>query len=47
MNNIFLRFVFTIIRTREENEDIDIQNHDHDDGYINFNDTVPNHYREK
>ena len=44
MNINYFDLFYTIIKTREENEDIDIQNDEYDNDYINFNDIVPNHY---
>ena len=35
---------YTVIKTRGENMDIDIQYENDDNAYINFNDIVPNHY---
>ena len=35
---------YTVIKTRDENKDIDNQNEDDDNDYINFNDIVPNRY---
>ena len=35
---------YTVIKTRDENRDIDNQYEKDDNDYINFNDIVPNHY---
>ena len=35
---------YTVIRTRDENKDIDNQYENDDNDYISFNDIVPNHY---
>ena len=35
---------YTVIKTRDENKDINNQYEDDDNDYINFNDIVPNHY---
>ena len=37
-------FYYTIIKTRDENRDIDNQYENDENDYINFNDIIPNHY---
>ena len=44
MNINYYDFNYTVIKTRDENKDIDNQYEDDDNDYNNFNDIVPNHY---
>ena len=45
MNINYFDLYYTVIRTRDENRDIDNQNENDKNDYINFNDfTNPNHY---
>ena len=44
MNNIYYDLYYTVIKVTDENKDIDNQYENDDNGYINFNDIVPNHY---
>ena len=44
MNINYYDLYYTVIKTRDENKDIDIQYENDENGYINFNDIVPNHY---
>ena len=44
MNIIHQDLYYTVIKVRDENEDIDNQYEDDDNDYINFYDIVPNHY---
>ena len=45
MNINYCDLYYTVMKTREENNDIDNQYEDGDNDYINFNDFItPNHY---
>ena len=44
MNNNYYDLYYTVIKTRDENKDIDNQYEDDDNDFIKFNDIVPNHY---
>ena len=45
MNNNYYDLYYTVIKTRDENKDIDNQYENDDNDYINFNDFItPNHY---
>ena len=44
MNNNYYDLYYTVIKTRDENKDIDNQYENDDIDFINFNDIVPNHY---
>ena len=45
MNNNYYDLYYTIIKTRDENEDIDNQYEVDNNDYINFDDfIIPNHY---
>ena len=44
MNINYYDLYYTIIKTRDENKDIDNQYESDENDYINFNDIVPNHY---
>ena len=44
MNINYYDLYYTVIKVRDENEDIDNQYEDDENDYINFNDIVPNHY---
>ena len=44
MNITYYDLYYTLIKTRDENKDIDNQYENDDNDYINFNDIVPNHY---
>ena len=44
MNINYYDLYYTIIKTRDENNDIDIKYENDENDYINFNDIVPNHY---
>ena len=44
MNINYYDLYYTVIKTRDENKDIDNQYENDDNDYINFNDIVPNHY---
>ena len=43
MNNNYYDLYYTVIKTRDENKDIDNQFENDDTDYIIFNDSVPNH----
>ena len=44
VNIIYYDFYYTVIKTRDENKDIDIQYENDENDYINFNDFItPNH----
>ena len=44
MNIIYYDFYYNVMKTRDENNDIDIKYENDENDYINFNDIVPNHY---
>ena len=44
MNINYFDLYYTVIKTRDENRDIDDQYEKDEKDYINFNDIVPNHY---
>ena len=44
MNINYYDLYNTVIKTRDENKDIDNQYENDENDYINFNDIVPNHY---
>ena len=45
MNINYHDLYYTVVKTRYENKDIDIQNENDENDYINFNDIItPNHY---
>ena len=44
MNNNYYDLYHTVIKTRDENRDIDIQYENDENDYINFNDITPNQY---
>ena len=44
MNINYNDLYYTVIKTRDENKDIDNQYENDENDYINFNDIVPNHY---
>ena len=44
MNINYYDLYYTVIKTRDENKDIDTQDENDDNDYINLNDIVPNHY---
>ena len=44
MNMNYYDLYYTVIKTRDENKDIDNQYENDENDYINFNDIVPNHY---
>ena len=45
INNIYYDLYYTVIKTRDENRDIDNQNENDDSDYIIFNDFItPNQY---
>ena len=44
MNINYYDSYYTVIRIRDENKDIDIQNENDENEYINFNDIIPNDY---
>ena len=44
MNIKYSDLYYTVIKTRDENKDIDNQNENDENDYIKFNDIVPNHY---
>ena len=44
MNINYYDLYYTVIKTRDENKDIDNQYENDENDYINFNDIVPNHY---
>ena len=44
MNTNYYDLYYTVIKVRDENKDIDNQYESDENGYINFNDIVPNHY---
>ena len=45
MNINFYDLYYTVIKTRDENRDIDNQYENDENGYINFDDYItPNHY---
>ena len=44
MNTNYYDLFYTVIKTRDEDKDIDNQYEDDDNDYNNFNDIVPNHY---
>ena len=44
MNIRYYDLYYTLIKTRDENRDIDNRYEDDDNDFINFNDIVPNHY---
>ena len=46
MNINYYDLYYTVIKTRDENKDIDIDNRYENDNndYINFNEIFPNHY---
>ena len=44
MNINYYDLYYTVIKVRDQNKDIDNQYESDDNGYINFNDIVPNHY---
>ena len=42
--NINYDLYYTVIKTRDENKNIDNQYENDENDYINFNDIVPNHH---
>ena len=44
MNIKYYDLYYTVIKTRDESKNIDIQYEKDENGYINFNDFVPNHH---
>ena len=44
MNMNYYDLYYTVIKTRDENKDIDNQYENDENDYINFNGIVPNHY---
>ena len=44
MNIRYYCLYYTVIRTRDENKEIDNQYEDDDNVYINFSDIISNHY---
>ena len=44
MNNNNYDLYYTVIKTRDENKDIDNQYENDENDYFNFNDIAPNHY---
>ena len=45
MNINYYDLYYTVLKVRDENKDIDNQNENDDNDYINFNDFInPNHY---
>ena len=44
MNNNYYDLYYTVIKTRDENVNIDNQYENDENDYINFNDIIANHY---
>ena len=44
MNIIYYDLFYTVIKTRDENKDIDNHHEDDDNDYISLNDNLPNHH---
>ena len=44
LNIIYYKLYYTVIKTRDENKNIDNQYQDEYNDYIDFNDILPNHY---
>ena len=44
MNNNYYDLYYNVIKTRDENRDIDIQYENDENDYIDINDFIPNHY---